>query len=283
VNSKYTVSIKKPDWLPEWEDATQYPDPNTTSPRQWAWEFLRRNPRYQQLWDERIGPHFDPKRWYNDPILEILRNDQYQRQWNELIPAASRSEVFEQQFGIRSFPPPHSMSSADPNFDLLGPRFVIDFLYFRRKPARRHWPRDQPFEINETLSDGDVFIRFNVRSPTEPQLDKAKAILEQQKTYLKEMGDVEPLTSGKVRTDQYRDYLRLLDANTSGALYENASVEVLDEIADKIYVKKRHSKRLEQLRVLNGLKAAILLRDRNYLNMMIPRKNKKKRLLSAAN
>ncbi len=274
--SKTQLAI--PDWLPDWTKPHQYPDPKTTSLRQWAWEFLRRNPEYQRLWDELIAPHFDPKIWYNDPVLEILRNDEYQRGWQELIPPESRSEVFEQQFGIRSFPPPHSMSSADPNFDFLGPRFVNDFLYFRRKLARRHWPMDQPFEIHETLSDGDVLIRFNVRSSTEPQLDKARKILEQQKTYLEEMGDVETPISGKLRIDQYRDYLRLLDANASGALHENASSPVLDEIADKIYAKKRHSKRLEQLRVINGLKAAILLRDRNYLNITIPRKKKKRKL-----
>src|SRR6266700_5276026 len=99
-----------PDWLPDWTKPDQYPDPKTTSSRQWAWEFLRRNPEYQRLWDELIAPHFDPKVWYNDQILEILRNDEYQRRWNELIPPESHSEVFEQRFGIRSFPPPHSMS-----------------------------------------------------------------------------------------------------------------------------------------------------------------------------
>ncbi len=267
-----------PDWLPDWTKPDQYPDPKTTSSRQWAWEFLRRNPEYQRLWDELIAPHFDPKVWYNDQILEILRNDEYQRRWNELIPPESHSEVFEQRFGIRSFPPPHSMSSTDPNFDFLGPRFATDFLYFRRKLARRHSPMDQLLEIHETLSDGDVFIRFNVGTSIEPQLDKAKKILDQQRAYLEEMGDVETPTSGKIRIDQYRDYLRLLDANASGTLHESASGAILDGIADKIYAKKRHSKRLEHLRVLNGLKAAILLRDRNYLNITIPRRKRKKKL-----
>jgi len=48
-----TVSKKppnKPDWLPNWEDETKYPDPKKATGRVWAWEFLRRNPQYQQLW-----------------------------------------------------------------------------------------------------------------------------------------------------------------------------------------------------------------------------------------
>jgi len=47
-------SPKKPDWLPDWKDVTKYPDPKEKklSGRVWAWEFLRRNPQYQELWEQ---------------------------------------------------------------------------------------------------------------------------------------------------------------------------------------------------------------------------------------
>ncbi|MFC1818428.1 transcriptional regulator domain-containing protein [Thermodesulfobacteriota bacterium] len=38
----------KPDWLPDWRDANAYPDPEANTARQWAWEFLRRNSKYQK-------------------------------------------------------------------------------------------------------------------------------------------------------------------------------------------------------------------------------------------
>ena len=38
---------EKPQWIPNWEKEKDYPDLKTTSPRQWAWEFLRRSPSYQ--------------------------------------------------------------------------------------------------------------------------------------------------------------------------------------------------------------------------------------------
>lgn len=38
---------KKTDWIPNWQKVEKYPDPATTSARQWAWEFLRRSPLYQ--------------------------------------------------------------------------------------------------------------------------------------------------------------------------------------------------------------------------------------------
>lgn len=39
---------KKPNWIPDWQDQSLYPDLKTTTLQQWAWEFLRRSPLYQQ-------------------------------------------------------------------------------------------------------------------------------------------------------------------------------------------------------------------------------------------
>jgi len=55
-------------WPPNWRNKDNYPDPNTTSGRIWAWEYLRRNRGYQQLCDE-IGSD-----WF-----EIIRNQVKQR------------------------------------------------------------------------------------------------------------------------------------------------------------------------------------------------------------
>ena len=48
--------VPMPDWLPDWRDVSQYPETKTTTLRQWAWEFLRRNPEYREQWDETIAP-----------------------------------------------------------------------------------------------------------------------------------------------------------------------------------------------------------------------------------
>lgn len=37
-----------PEWIPNWENPCEYPDPATTSMKEWAWEFLRRNEEYQR-------------------------------------------------------------------------------------------------------------------------------------------------------------------------------------------------------------------------------------------
>lgn len=41
-----------PSWLPDWRDPTQYPDPTDTSPQELAWEYLRRNEKFQQKFQE---------------------------------------------------------------------------------------------------------------------------------------------------------------------------------------------------------------------------------------
>jgi len=44
---------KKTNWLPDWTDESSYNfDPAQVTPEQWAWEFLRRNRRYQRAIDE---------------------------------------------------------------------------------------------------------------------------------------------------------------------------------------------------------------------------------------
>src|SRR5262249_43019243 len=46
-------------WRPDWTDKSSYPNVKATPSLQWAWEFLRRNDPYQQLWNEMIGPIHD--------------------------------------------------------------------------------------------------------------------------------------------------------------------------------------------------------------------------------
>ncbi len=42
-------------WLPDWKDAGAYPTEEGISPKGWAWEFLRRDPRYQADFHELEG------------------------------------------------------------------------------------------------------------------------------------------------------------------------------------------------------------------------------------
>jgi len=82
-------------WLPDWQDTTQYPDPKTTPSRVWAWEFLRRNQQYQKLW-EKLTDQYDRK--------QIKRR--------EVI------ETFAHEFGIIAPYPPHPFGTCPDPFSL---------------------------------------------------------------------------------------------------------------------------------------------------------------------
>ena len=98
-------SSKKPDWLPDWKDISKYPDPNKATGRVWAWEFLRRNPEYQQLWEKFAA--LPP-----GPI----------REGHSAIAYMNICERFEKEFGILN-PAPPPMTIADPDFKWR-PRFT---------------------------------------------------------------------------------------------------------------------------------------------------------------
>lgn len=53
-------------WPPDWRKKEDYPDPETTAPRMWAWEYLRRNRKYQELCDE-IG-----LKWFKNFRYQLL-------------------------------------------------------------------------------------------------------------------------------------------------------------------------------------------------------------------
>ena len=45
-----------PKWLPDWQNQSQYPLATATR-LDWAWQFLRRNPEYQEFWSNLIAPN----------------------------------------------------------------------------------------------------------------------------------------------------------------------------------------------------------------------------------
>ncbi len=73
----YTATKK--DWIPDWRDAKSYKvDPDTTDSSQWAWEFLRRNKKFQRECDKpSIRPELDeqgPPTWQRRWGLETAKS-----------------------------------------------------------------------------------------------------------------------------------------------------------------------------------------------------------------
>src|SRR5262249_3988729 len=118
----------KPHWVPDWLNGASYL--SAVSPRQWAWEFLRRNPEYQRLWDELIKPSYDPAdldKW-NEPRPRAPGR----RTRVRLSDTPTVADRFKEQFHIATYPPP---PPSEPQAKLL---FDTEFIQYEVgvKPIR---------------------------------------------------------------------------------------------------------------------------------------------------
>jgi len=90
--------------LGDWKTGNRYPDPKKADYKQWAWEFLRRNPKYQKDWQmvedakNKMGIQvniLNPERYDNETLEEyfsrLSMDDDYCRDdggidWNKVHP-----------------------------------------------------------------------------------------------------------------------------------------------------------------------------------------------------
>jgi hypothetical protein len=192
---------KKPDWLPDWEDVTKYPEPEASG-RVWAWEFLRRNPQYQQLWEKRAALMPFGFGW---DLMDI-------------------EERFRIEFSV-SRPASPAMPFTHPDFKWW-PRFTT------QNPKYWIMPEEDDEGNSPDLADvgidhpAEVLVKFDLRCQIDAQLNDVKEILHKELKRLKE-ADV---LSGEPRAwfDKYQKYLRVLDAKLTGVNRKTIAVEILD-------------------------------------------------------
>lgn len=189
------MTWSRPDWK---TDAYSFRG-KATSDAHWGWEFLRR-------WDE-----------YHDAVELVRRGDLNSHQITAL----------KFRFGVSNFVSPDTefddslLSSLCctvpeiveyPEFETHGDGEDIDWM----DPATIESFR-QADAINATLeaeSPEELVIKFNVAFDLEPQIMRAKQALSSKKKQLRKLGVI---TKERVRPEDYRNYLRILDANYSGA------------------------------------------------------------------
>lgn len=224
---------KKPEWLPDWKDESKYPDPAKAVGRVWAWEFLRRNTQYQELWEEYAAlPH---GLVYSGHSAYALRDI---------------SERLEQDFGVRN-PAPPAMTTTDPKFKWQ-PKFVNQKPMYWVLPVEVS--KNDYYEIPEIyLEDpAEVIVKFDLRAQIGPQLDYVGELLKKQ---LKRLTRAKLLRGApRARFENYRDYLRVLDAKLSGVTYKTMGAEIL-KVKDPGYQKTNAT---------YAFKSATRLRDGDY-------------------
>jgi hypothetical protein len=225
----------KPDWLPNWIEPRAYPDPHALILNQWAWEFLRRNPRYQQDWAEKVEPVVTSTGAFD----------------NSLISKELDAEItaIEEKYGI--------MMAQDPREGRWPPSFRSDFVTMYECPRSFNSVR---WAIQ--VDRDELYVKFNLRRPIGGQIEEVRGWIENRQRDLVNSR----LIPKPRRTRQWRDkwpmYLRVLDARAAGAsLNEIAGILVPDTPNSYPEFKGRDA-------IRKGLTAARRLRDGGYLHML---------------
>lgn len=194
-------------WRPDWKDARAYRKKRTFA--EWAWEFLRRNPRYEQFY-----------------LASMVK---YERQ-PELIREAERLTLERDESG--NFPEAPDDPQLAKFFKIMeAGNMWYSLLNFPRPP----WQDKVELKIegiayclggNSANAElvyprkDEVLCLFGLHLPIKAQLKEIEKILVREK---KRLG----LSDEKSRENIYPNYLRILDAKLAGA----KSREIAEEIS----------------------------------------------------
>jgi len=216
-------------WMPDWTAANAYPRANALRLLQWSWEFLRRSPRYQTLYDELIRPFVDKNDGgFDSDAARNARANMEPRDRNALA-------IFRREFGVRILPPPPESS-------------VEDYI------PEVGWVRVLEGQVNLSLKVTEIGVVFDLSLPLAPQIEEAARWVEEVADDLRTSGKLPGVAESRNRRNLWPEYLRLLDAAASGATTK--------DMAAVIYPRLDNDSALQTAR--NRLKAAQEMRDGGY-------------------
>jgi len=270
----------QPGSLPDWRDAQAYPDPQITSFETWATEFMVRNPSFQRDARELVA--------HLKSLASIASPDAPQgSEDGSRVPISDYDLAMNvgvaklwQKYGAKRFRHREVMRlNALSYAQLFGVAHdLINQLHaevssLRGEPARLlpfnplEGPRDDPEREYWIMPKkyGEFAIRFDLEYPLAPQLAAAKQLLLEERKRLAAQNQIRPVTN-RQRARLYQTYLRVLDAEASGATVE--------EIRQTLFPNHRniYPERSGEQAVRDALEAATKLRDGDYRNLPLLQK-----------
>ncbi len=226
--------------MPDWKNEKDYTFTKSLTPEGWAWEFLRRNPRYQsdyahvvKLKEEENAEYAPPKK---DGLLrkEDLPHTRFYEP--ERLPDETRLQWKHRAIGLDQDPREYSLTQwygkvwglandiSDPASDQ-----PPAFLPYRKSPEVLNWDSlsdyFEPDEHAQAQKPEMLVLGFDLTLSLKPQLKEAKRILEEKKKKFK-LGLQKRETP---RPDKWDTYLRILDSQLGKDQPSNA------ELAKVIY------------------------------------------------
>ena len=190
--------------VPDWRDASAYPDPKLTTVRRWWWEFTRRRPDYRELWD---GANEAEGRLYR---------------------LAPDVDAFRLEFELSVIPDPACRFT---DWQLMHFHHPRNFAQSPREQLREQDAHERLLEqaghphVDLVLAadahrgqlaedEGHVLLNFDLSRSLAPQLEKAEHYLRTvQKELFGKVGTRRP------RPDNWREFLRAIDARDAGATF----------------------------------------------------------------
>ena len=266
-------------WLPDWRDEKSYDFPKKNDWSRWAWEFLRRNPEYQEAWREYYidGPLkwvvklFEERKSLSSKEMVAVVSENEDR-WDNFIcePPALPEETEDQwiarvkkgtkfvlggylagRFGLSS------SGLCNPSIDVP----PISWVTFKSlsSPSFLGWgPTCLHPEAGMNPEKPEHFVvRFNLEWPLEMQWKRLERAMKARRKRLTEEGLISP-ENPRNHVENFPNYLRVLDGEASGASARDMAVVIFpdkpndypDQAGDKT--------------VRNNLTAAKRLRDEGY-------------------
>lgn len=193
------------DGLPDWRDASQYPDPRKTKNKQWAWEFLRRNPDYRKDFYKKIGKNNLTYEVFNKPVIGF----------------------FEKKYRVK-YPLSPAVNSPPNTF-----RFV-DVIIRSYNFDGIEWLLDHSNHNKVRLEEGEFLVRINSNMPIKPQIDRIKRHV---KTF-------DGSKTARKSAESYDVYLRTLDALESGAEVKEIAAVLFPKIDNSYAAQHPVSKKI---------------------------------------
>ncbi len=287
-----------PDWLPDWRDEKAYQFSDQMDLRLWSWEFLRRNPEYQQVWQ--IWYVDGPLYWMRDILdrlpeffstnrRKILDADEEDFQFASEI----RSKMYLMKIGWEldfiDFPEELSADESDfektytfagrrlaKDFGLPGATIVdpatnnpspdlINFRYGSFPDFRHIYSGSEPNCPSQMAVESaeDFLVMFDLSRNLRNQWDAIEPILSDYKKSLEKDGDITRFRN-RPQVRYFKMYLRVLDAKSYG--------EKADDIAAVLYPRKVNLSGMKSGRhkVENDFRRAKYIRDEQFQYLRYP-------------
>lgn len=200
--------MSAPAWLPDWRDATQYPDKLNTKATRWAWEFLRRNKEYQRLWNEIIVPYIKTDGTFDDEAaIETLERKKVSKIKSAFpkksYQITSPAILFLERFQIGRLVAPSDASST-PSFNTAHVKMQSTVHLYKI------------LERKAIIDIRNLYIHFRTDLPIAPQIKKAEKLLLQRVKWITKKYKIPNIQNVRYESSHYQNYLRILDATEYG-------------------------------------------------------------------